>query len=134
MGDPPNAGLEATRRRRRLFRRRSAVWVCAALVALTIPATASAAATLFVQRWMKAGEVAAHPTARTWLANSMTAANGKRTVRVWAYSIYRGRYAGDSGRQYGSTTVYLGSYWGQTRIYCQNWSGTSEIAECRGEY
>ncbi len=115
-------------------RRQGAALLAAIMVAVTIPATASAAATLYAQRWMKAGEVVVHPTARTWLANTMTAANGKRAVRVWAYSNYRDRYAGDSGRQYGTTVVYLGSYWGQTRLYCQNWSGTSEIAECRGDY
>jgi hypothetical protein len=115
-------------------RRHAAALVAAVMVAVAIPATASGAATLFAQRWIKGGESIAHPTSRTWLANTMTAANGKRAVRVWAYSNHRGRYAGDSGRQYGSTVVYLGSYWGQTRLYCQNWSGTSEIAECRGDY
>jgi hypothetical protein len=115
-------------------RRHVAALVATLMVAVAIPATASGAATLFAQRWMKASEVAAHPTSRSWLANTMTAANGKRAVRVWAYSNYRDRYAGDSGKQYGKTVVYLGSYWGSTRIYCQNWSTTSQIAECRGEY
>lgn len=117
-------------RGQRARRRTLGVVAVLMLVALVIPTVALSLNSFYVNRVLNAGETDHHPTTRVWLYNDMLALAPQAT-RIWIYIPGSGYYY-DSGNQIGA--LHHGAPASNTTIWCQNWSGGQESAQCLGGY